>query len=517
MKTKDWFIIVGGVLFAYLFYKQAAGLNYLVYTLFVVAGLLLSNPKNITNKRWWLSIAALAVSLCGMVLYGSTVAWVAVLFSLLLIAGYSSNARASAVLNFIQSSLAVPLSVPNFFRQNHIAAENKRRATGKKTSSNGFVYIIIICIFILFVLLYSASSTAFSELLKQINFSFISFGWVMCALLGIFVSYALLKGRRFKFLDREETKWGLPLLAPLHPLEGEQAEKNTVENKAGTLLLVLLNILLLVVNSSDIAFLAGGISANQNLNYSEMVHQGIGALIFSILIAVGIILYFFRGKLNFDEKAKTLQVLALVWMLQNLLLTATGAYKNLLYIDIEDGLTYKRVGVFFYLLLASIGLLFTAVKVYTKKPNWYLVRVNFTAFFIVLIASSPVDWDVVITSYNIKQAAQKNEDPDIEYLLRLSNRNLPLIEEWMNKAAADPKTLRQYKAWEYNSLAEKFTNKSVLFNEKYAQKGWQSWNLTDHNNYEYLKGLNYNKYFISLAGTETIDTLTTPINNGYGN
>jgi hypothetical protein len=309
----------------------------------------------------------------------------------------------------------------------------------------------------------------------------------------------------------------MPLLAQIRPLEGEQADKNTVENKAGTLLLMLLNILLLVVNSSDIAFLAGGISANQNLNYSEMVHQGIGALIFSIIIAVGIILYFFRGRLNFDEKAKTLQALALIWMLQNLLLTATGAYKNYLYVDIVDGLTYKRVGVFFYLLLASIGLFFTAMKVYTKKPNWYLVRVNFTAFFIVLIASSPIDWDVIITNYNIKHAEQKREDPDIEYLLRLSSRNLPLIEEWMNKAATDPKTLHQYKAWEYNSLAEKFTNKSVLFNEKYSQKGWQSWNLTNHTNYQYLKPLNYDKYYITLPETETIDTITTPADNGYYN
>lgn len=517
MKTKDWLIVVGGVLFAYLFYKQSAGLNYLVYSLFVVAGLLLSNHKNITNKRWWLSIAALAISLCGMVLYGSMVAWVSVIFSLLLVAGCSNNGKASAVLNFLQSVIAVPLSLPNFFRQNHIAAENKRRTNGKKASAYGFVYIIIFCVFILFVLLYSATSTAFSELLKQINFRFISFGWVMWALMGLFISFALLKNRRLKFLDREEGKWGMPLLAQIRPLEGEQADKNTVENKAGTLLLMLLNILLLVVNSSDIAFLAGGISANQNLNYSEMVHQGIGALIFSIIIAVGIILYFFRGRLNFDEKAKTLQALALIWMLQNLLLTATGAYKNYLYVDIVDGLTYKRVGVFFYLLLASIGLFFTAMKVYTKKPNWYLVRVNFTAFFIVLIASSPIDWDVIITNYNIKHAEQKREDPDIEYLLRLSSRNLPLIEEWMNKAATDPKTLHQYKAWEYNSLAEKFTNKSVLFNEKYSQKGWQSWNLTNHTNYQYLKPLNYDKYYITLPETETIDTITTPADNGYYN
>jgi hypothetical protein len=202
MKTKDWLIVVGGVLFAYLFYKQSAGLNYLVYSLFVVAGLLLSNPKNITNKRWWLSIAALAISLCGMVLYGSMVAWVSVIFSLLLVAGYSNNGKASAVLNFLQSVIAVPLSLPNFFRQNHIAAENKRRTNGKKSSAYGFVYIIIFCVFILFVLLYSATSTAFSELLKQINFRFISFGWVMWVLMGLFISFALLKNRRLKFLDR---------------------------------------------------------------------------------------------------------------------------------------------------------------------------------------------------------------------------------------------------------------------------------------------------------------------------
>jgi hypothetical protein len=517
MKTKDWLILIGGVLFAYLFYNQAAGINYALYSFFIIAGLAAHSPQIIKGKNWWLSVVALLVSLSGMILYGSFVSLVSAFFSLMLVAGYSHQPRASAILNFIQTGLAFPLSLPNSFRQGHVAGENKKRETDKKPRNNWFVYIIIFSVFILFVLLYSATSSAFNQLLQQINFSFISFGWIMCTVLGIFVSFALLKNRRIKFIDREEQKLGVPLIAPRDATDSEKSVKTTLENNAGTLLLVLLNVLLLVVNGSDVAFLAGGISANQSLDYSQMVHQGVGALIFSILIAVGIILYFFRGNLNFDEKAKTLQLLALVWILQNLLLTGTGVYKNYLYIDIENGLTYKRVGVFFYLLLASVGLLFTALKIYAKKPNWYLVRVNFIAFFVVLVANSPIDWDIIITRYNIKQAEVRNEDPDIGYLLSLSNRNLPLLEAWFDKAAQNPALLKHCKEWEYNSLAEKFTYKAVRFTEKHRAEGWQSWNVAGHNNYMYLNALNYNKYHITAPDTALPTIIQTPEENGNRN
>lgn len=517
MKTKDWLILIGGILFAYLFYNQAAGINYALYSFFIVAGLVLHSSHIIKSKNWWLSVVALLVSLSGMILYGSFLSLVASFFSLVLVAGYSHQPRASAILNFIQTGLAFPLSLPNSFRQGHVAGENKKRDAEKKPRNNWFVYIIIFSVFILFVLLYSATSSAFNQLLQQINFSFISFGWIMCTVLGIFVSFALLKNRRIKFIDREEQKLGQPLIAKLSVTDGEESVKTTLENKAGVLLLGLLNALLLIVNASDVAFLAGGVSANPSLDYSQMVHQGVGALIFSIIIAVGIILYFFRGNLNFEEKAKTLQLLALVWILQNLLLTATGAYKNFLYIDIEDGLTYKRVGVFFYLLLASFGLFFTAIKIYAKKPNWYLVRINFIAFFVVLVANSPIDWDIIITRYNLKQANIINEDPDIEYLLSLSNRNLPLLEEWMNEATTDPKTLRHYKEWEYNNLAEKFTHKAVRFTEKHRNEGWQSWNFMGHTNYLYLNSLNYDKYHITIPDTLAPATIQTPEENGSRN
>ena len=154
-------------------------------------------------------------------------------------------------------------------------------------------------------------------------------------------------------------------------------------------------------------------------------------------MAIGILLYLFRGNLNFYSKSKPVKYLAYLWLALNLLLVCLTLTKNSIYIT-GTGLTYKRIGVYTYLLLTGIGLVISYVKISQVKTNWYLFRKNGWAVYLVLVLLSTLNWDRLITTYNLTYA----QSPDLGYLFTLSNANLPLLYA-QTKAPTQPFTPNQ--------------------------------------------------------------------------
>lgn len=366
-----------------------------------------------------------------------------------------------------------------------------------------YVYLLILGIVLLFIILYNSASQSFSQVLQKIDLSFISFPWIFFTLLGYYITTVLIRNRRIKGLEKEESKWASPLIALLPPYSDEFLQRQQIERRAGGLLLLLLNLLLLVVNIADINFLSQGINNPSALNFSQIVHQGIGSLITSIVFAVAILLYIFRGQLNFDSKAKTIYLFALLWILQNLILIATNGIKNGLYIHYVDGLTYKRIGVFYYLVLAAVGLAVTAYKLYAKKTNWYLVRTNFVLFFGVMVISCTINWDVFIARYNINKAIADGKDPDAYYIASLSPNTLPYIAQWAESLQKDANKLKNYNTIQYNELIRNWKYKTNDFLSKENRQGWQSWNYNHHITYQKLQTVSWDDYYIYEIGFDT--------------
>ena len=63
-------------------------------------------------------------------------------------------------------------------------------------------------------------------------------------------------------------------------------------------------------------------------------------------------LYYFRGRLNYHSKNKTLKLLAYVWIAQNIFMILSTAYRNNMYIE-ESGISYKKIGLYVYLMLSG--------------------------------------------------------------------------------------------------------------------------------------------------------------------
>ncbi|MDQ1167413.1 putative membrane protein SirB2 [Flavobacterium sp. SORGH_AS 622] len=170
------------------------------------------------------------------------------------------------------------------------------------------------------------------------------------------------------------------------------------ERKSGEITLVLLNIMLLVF--------IGTYNYEQffevvkKTNLSSDIHERVNAVIFSILMAVGVILFYFKGGFNFDEKASSLKKLAKLWITLNVILIISAIIKNSEYVSFY-GLTYKRLGVYAFLILAIIGLVVSLQKIRNQKTNAYLFNQMIWYFYGTILLCSYVNWGSLITNYNI--------------------------------------------------------------------------------------------------------------------
>jgi hypothetical protein len=182
-------------------------------------------------------------------------------------------------------------------------------------------------------------------------------------------------------------------------------------------------------------------------------------------------MYFLRESLNFLSSGQRLKYAAYAWITQNAVLVGAIAVKNVEYVE-RFGLTHRRIGVYVYLLLTLIGLAATWIKVRDTKSNWFLVRRNGWAFYVVLVAYGMIDWNYVITQHSL--ARLEKHPPHMTYLLSLSDVNLDMLAS----VRENPVVSTQAK--------ERIQNRIESFIQLEHQEGWQSWNYRDHLLYQRL-------------------------------
>src|SRR5690606_12977260 len=65
----------------------------------------------------------------------------------------------------------------------------------------------------------------------------------------------------------------------------------------------------------------------------DFVHQGTYMLILSIVISIGLVIYYFRRNLNFFQRNRRLKYLTYLWLGQNALLAVSVFIRNGYYIS----------------------------------------------------------------------------------------------------------------------------------------------------------------------------------------
>lgn len=451
LKTPLWIILFLSMLSATLFHDYAIGFNLLLLNIIVLLTLLVTRSQLIKDRHWLAMAACTLISAYFSYRHGNGFTIIINFISLVMLGAMSWNSTTSFLVNGFQSiynhfGAPIHILMDAFSRQSHPT---------KHPSKIGLLPLVtVIFIVLLFLAMYAFISPVFYNTLSQFDWSWFSASWLASMILSFIFLYPFFRhhfvqsaydydrthSNHLAYQDRAQRD-ARPLASLLSYLQ---------EIKAGVLLLILLNIILGIVNAGDSYYLFYTQELPAGMSYSEYVHNGVGTLIMSIIMVILILIFLFRGYNNFSTEGKWLKALAYLWLLQNILLVATSVLKNFLYIE-EYGLTYLRIGVYIYLTLCILGLLFTFYKIYLQKNVLYLFRWNAVACYVVLLIFSIIDWNMVITHQNVFMQSD-NRTTDWDYLIN----DLPL-----KNAVA----LEKY-ASENDSLSTLTRNR---VNEKYAE------------------------------------------------
>ncbi len=258
------------------------------------------------------------------------------------------------------------------------------------------------------------------------------------------------------------------------------------------LVVVSVNILLLVINIIDIRFLWFGFQLPQEIKLADLVHEGTYTLIFSILLSMAILLYYFRKNLNFYQNNVWLKKLAIIWLFQNAILLISVIFRCYYYMA-EHGLAYKRIGVILFLTLTLVGLISFYDKIRNNKSAYYLLHINTLAAYLLLIATSFINWDNLIVNFNLQHANLKVEGAiDIAFTISRSDSTLPILLANSNKIDFSVQEDNTYyydkdSAGKTISRAAYLENRKQEFIKNYENVSWLSWNIVSAQVYELLK------------------------------
>ncbi|RYG21789.1 MAG: DUF4173 domain-containing protein [Chitinophagaceae bacterium] len=537
--SKLIYALIGGLLFNFLFWNEELAFNLVIYSLFTLSIYLIDHKLFESKKLFVVSLSH--VLACAFILINHSVLTILTWYtSLLVLVGYTHTNELRSIFMAVAASFLQFASAP-FILIRKISTTQIAGLSFKPVLKLIKYLIIPSVILIVFSVIYSTANpffdsyitTGFRNLGDLINtiFSFffkdISIGRIAFLAGGIVFSTGVLMANKNKLAimesvyqdnllrvrrDRKkQSNWReISTLISGNLINRKMALKT--ENTIAILSFMGLNLLLLFLNSIDISTLWMGNLGS--LNFSKALHGSTNALIVSILMAMAVILYFFNGNLNYYSKNKTIRLLAYLWIIQNTFLIFSVLLRDYHYIAMH-GLTYKRIGVIVFSVLCVIGLLTVYLKVANRKSFFFLFKTNGAIWYVLLLLSGAVNWDVFIVGYNINH--RNSATLDVGYLMRLSDKTLPKVIEdkellkrylsptnspyqYVTKGSTDTTAMKklvidstEIKRQIRQSLAQTFeldlAKRIVNFKENQQKRTWLSWNYRDWQTEQYLNEL----------------------------
>ncbi len=501
-------------IFCYLFTHEGAGLNVFLLNLVTIPVMYLLTRGIRRSALFKVAVFCATATATATLLYGYWWPVMMNIISLSVLSGAVAMPQLKTIfVPILHSTTGILMAQANFVNEFSNAGSGKFR--GVRFLSVLKISFIPVFILFLFLGMYASANPDLGTIVNEVSISIEKFFIYLLEYIDVETMLWLTLGMicgNILFLSKAEksTEW----------LEGAQTELISrvrkkgyrfkfsslrKEYRAGILMLLLLNLLLLFMNVLDIRLVWFGFEwSGQYLK--QFVHSGTWTLIASIVLSMLIILFFFRKNLNFLSKNKWLRWLAYAWIAQNAVLAISVALRNYHYIEFY-ALAFKRIGVLIFLALVLFGLYSIYLKLRHKKSFFYLIRINGIALIMTLSLSTLPDWDNIIARYNFTHYMKAFVHYD--FLAELDDRalaNLDLSEKelrdvdfWQKINSEEVKNLdyssdgwyRNSKIYmSSNNFHNKIASRKKQFLEEYQKKRWLSWNWGEWRAYnECSKGL----------------------------
>jgi hypothetical protein len=427
--------LVALTIYHFLFWNESIGVNILIFNTIIISLHYIRQASLFRNKKVILSAIATVLTSVQVVILDTEMSVFGYVCAMAVFTGYVYRPEIRTVAG---AAITGMLNIPSgFIHKCIVVKELFIKLTGmRRIWYIAKLMIIPAIILFVFTLIYSIANPVFDSLSYTI-FSkikilcdyldkYLNIRWINFIIGGLILTGGLLADGKIMFLKNIEQQQKDTLFRRKNT-SYISFDINTIglknEMKVGVLVMLLVNILLLIENCIDINWIWFNFSLSGNQTYAQLVHEGTYLLIFSILLSMGIIFYFFRKNQNFYANNKWLKRMAYGWVMQNMILVISVVIRNLRYIN-EYGITYRRIGVILFLLFTIIGLILLYMRIRNRKTIFYSIKSGTLAIFLIFLAFNFANWDVVIVSYNLNKGGTA---VDTRYLLSFSDKTLPTL------------------------------------------------------------------------------------------
>lgn len=418
--SKKIIIAITSVLCTYLFFKQGLGLNLFIMSL-TLSILALWNDHKTKPLKTLIYLCILNSISFSAFHFGDGVSIFFSIVGIFLIPFFTFDTNKIAI-------LALPKQLWNNVKISmelvYKGMDMKYNQGFSKSKIFSIVFIPLLIISV-FVVLYCIANPNFASIVQQIM-SIINFDLVLFFAFAVFISVVFWNYKQNNSLEEKYKRY----ITAEFDSDVILATRNENTNNwftSGIILFGFLDIILSVFIATEYVQIAEIKNTIHNissvvdkprmiLDIFDAVLSSVTTIIISIVFAITLIFSYFKKHLNFNSPNKTLHYLAYLWIILNSLILITAGFKVWLSINFS-GYTIKRLGVYVFLLLSFIGLIFTYLKLYYKKTNFYVVRKMVWAFAIALAITSPINWSSIITAKNYELIQNENKPIEIWRLI----------------------------------------------------------------------------------------------------
>jgi Domain of unknown function (DUF4173) len=506
--------IAGALLITILFHRQALGLNLLLFELLTFGWLWLSKQFSFKGKMQITLGASVLLTAFATVFIYSTYAIAINLLVFFIWVGVLIYPEVKSVTNAFALAFYNMLPAQTAFFKSLGSSKLKGYNVGAYIKRT-YIYFIPIIIVAIFIAIYRHSNPVFNEIVIKVGqflqdhifslFENLDFLTLLTFIIGILLCSFILFRKAYEPIITLDANGKLELVRVKtqrfnqygQVKTGPTALKN--EYRAAVFLLFALNAIILVLNIIDINWVWFNFTWNGQY-LKQFVHEATFLLIGSILVSIGLVLFYFRNNLNFYSKNKFLKYLSYIWLAQNAVLAVSVVIRNFWYIHYFS-LAYKRIGVIVFILLTLYGLYTVFVKVKDRKSATYLFRQNTYALLIVLVVTSLFNWDVIIAKYNFNNAGRAFLH--LNFMAELSDKALPYmdkplaeLEDIKRKESINPNFEFSQNSYIYLSAEDyydRIQRRKVMFIKDWEEKSWLEWNLPEYMAYQKLKAATGNE------------------------
>jgi hypothetical protein len=281
-------------------------------------------------------------------------------------------------------------------------------------------WIVPLCVFAVFLSLFSSANPLIEHGLMLIDLRFLSnHSDLQRTLFWLLIACAI-----WPFIHRRIRRTPVRKSEPSTAVAAEPSEFDYLFGVQAMLRsLILFNALFALQTGLDLVYLWGGVALPDGLTYAEYAHRGAYPLIATALLAAGFVLIAMRPG-GPAEQSRLIRPLVLVWTGQNILLVISSIFRLDLYVAAYS-LTYLRLAAFIWMMLVAAGLLLMLIQMILKKPNSWLVAANAATLALVLYGCCFINAPQLIASYNVehsREAGGPGPNLDLRYLASLGCR-----------------------------------------------------------------------------------------------